>query len=89
MPPDLVLVALSGIAAVTALGFGLMRTVSRHLENKHGRIGLGDLETELRDIRDRLDNLEELQGTYNELEERVDFAERLLSESSEHLKGGA
>lgn len=79
MPEEVVFLAFTSIVSVVALGFGLMRTISRHLERKHLRAESG-----LRpDIEDMLgaqsETLEEMRVRLADIEERMDFTERLLA----------
>lgn len=64
--------------------FGAYRTVNRHLDRRHERqmaagIG-GKLAPELEDIRSRLELLEDNAERLPELEERLDFTERMLAQ---------
>ncbi len=83
MPDEILALSIISIFSLTALGFGLMRTVSGHLErrwrSKHGGGGEQVL-TELEELRSRLEGSEDIRDRVAELEERVDFAERLLAE---------
>ncbi len=83
MPDEILALSIISIFSLTALGFGLMRTVSGHLERrwrtKHGGGGEQVL-TELEELRSRLEGSEDIRDRVAELEERVDFAERLLAE---------
>ncbi len=80
------MLAVMGLASVTALGFGLMRSINRHLDRKW-QVGrpAGDERVlpEVEDLRSRLEGLEDVHARVLELEERVDFAERLLTEGKE------
>ncbi len=83
MPEEVVMLAVMGLASVTALGFGLMRSINGHLERKwKGTQGVDapDVLADLEDIRARLENIEDVRVRVTELEERVDFAERMLPE---------
>ena len=82
MPDEVFVLFILSIVSVTGLGFGLMRTINRHLERKWGGHGLdeGRVLPEMEELRGRMDGVEDLQGRVLELEERVDFAERLLAE---------
>ena len=86
MPDEIVMLAVMGLASVTALGFGLMRSINRHLECKwkstQGIDAAGVL-PDLEDLRTRLESIEDVQMRVTELEERVDFAERILSEGTD------
>jgi hypothetical protein len=83
MPEEIVALAVLSLASLTALGFGLMRSINRHLERKwkgtQGVDAVGVL-SDLEDLRARLESIEDVQMKVAELEERVDFAERMLSE---------
>ena len=58
----------------------LIRAFARRLE---GRGAAAELQVEVETLRSRLDQLEQAQTRVAELEERVDFAERLLAQSRE------
>ncbi len=78
------LIPLAGIAALVALGLPLVRGVVRYLERK-GAGGVGGLEaealrSEVDELRARMDLVESTTGRLTELEERLDFAERLLTQ---------
>ena len=86
MPEEIVALAVLSLASVTALGFGLMRSINRHLERKwkgtQGVDATGVL-PDLEDLRARLENVEDVQMRLTELEERVEFAERMLTEGTD------
>jgi hypothetical protein len=76
------LIPLAGIGALIALGLPLVRGVVRYLERKGA--GAGSLEadalrSEMDELRMRLEQVESTSGRLTELEERLDFAERLLT----------
>ncbi len=88
MPDEIVALAVLSLASVTALGFGLMRSINRHLERKwKGTQGIdaAGVLPDLDDLRARLESIEDVQMRVTELEERVDFAERMLSERTDHV----
>jgi len=79
------LLALSGVGMVTVLGLGVLKTINRHMDRRadleRSRLpGAASEETraELEDVRLRL----------GEIEERLDFTERLLAKEhpQERLK---
>jgi hypothetical protein len=82
--------SLEGIAAVVLLlGVGLIlaaliwpliRAIARRIEG--GSAGAG-VQAELEGLRDRVRQLEEMQPRMLELEERVDFAERIVAKGRE------
>jgi hypothetical protein len=83
MPPQVTaLIALGFFAACAVILFPLMRAIARRIE---GRSTGGDpaLHEELDQLRGRLAEIEALQHRVMELEERVDFAERLLAQRRE------
>lgn len=67
---------------------GVFRLTSRWLDQRQRRIDGGD-PAELADLRAELAGLDELRGRVVELEERVDFAERLLAQRPDHGQLGA
>lgn len=82
LPPAVTfLIALAFIGGVVAVFWPLMRAIARRIEGK-GRVDPALLE-ELDHLRARMGDLEAMQGRMAELEERVDFTERLLAQKSE------
>jgi hypothetical protein len=76
-----IVVGILGACGLTALGV-LRGPVGRALARKIDRQGGGSAE-ELDELHARLDQLEAGQGRIAELEERLDFAERLLTQGRE------
>ena len=68
---------------------GLYKTVNRWLDRRHerelARTGAASPE-EFESLRRRLDLLDDLAFRTQELEERVDFAERMLAQSREPIR---
>ena len=64
--------------------FGAYRTINRHLDRRHEQqlsAAAGGLPgRELEDIRSRVDLLEDAVDRVQELEERLDFTERMLAQ---------
>ncbi len=82
MPPEAIAVfILVSIIAGTLLLWPLIRAFARRIENK-GQLGAGGQE-ELDQLRQRVAQLEELPHRVMELEERADFAERMLTQTRE------
>ena len=82
--PELIPVA--AILMVTVLGLPLVVTFTRHLErySKSKLEGGGEgVRDQLREIRERLDAMEQDDARLAELEERVDFAERMLAQQQQ------
>lgn len=79
-------VMFSGTIGYMAIGFA--KVVVRRLEGK--TYAGSHVDAELADLRARLDEAEGARGRIAELEERLDFAERMLAQQREHsrLPGG-
>jgi len=77
------------ILAFLLLGFvswQAFRTLNRYLDRKHGSIGgkeLESLKAEVDTLRAQLGTVDDLTLRLGEVEERVDFAERLLTKERE------
>ncbi len=88
MPEEIVFLAFTGIVAVTTIAFGIMRSINRHLDRKsraqHGGLGHEPILAEVEEMRTRLDGSDELRERVGELEERLDFTERILTEGKRH-----
>lgn len=79
MPPQaLFLIVVAVLTAATIILYPLIRGIARRIE---GRSGMdADAKAELQELRERVSRLEEGHSRMTELEERVDFAERLLAQ---------
>jgi hypothetical protein len=89
LPPQVTLLIVLGFfAACTVILYPLMRAVARRLEGKN-EVNPA-LQADLDQMRQRLNEVEAMQHRVFELEERVDFAERMLSQrrEPERLGGG-
>lgn len=86
-PPVIVLSLIAMCAAAAIILYPLMRAIGRRIE---GRGGDAELRHEVEDLRERVRELEAAQPRMAELEERLDFAERLLAQrrESEQLPRG-
>lgn len=77
------LIPLAGIAALVVVALPLVRGVVRYLERKGaGTVGGREAEalrSEVDELRARLEQVEDTTLRLTELEERLDFAERLLT----------
>lgn len=71
-----VLLAIGGAGALTYGAIALIAAFSERLRGKRAAVGSDDLD----EIRGRLEATEALEARVMELEERVDFAERLLAQ---------
>jgi hypothetical protein len=68
--------------------FGVYRTVNRFLDRRHERLlasGQAGSSSELEELKDRVGALEDTAFRVQELEERLDFAERLLTREQRQL----
>ena len=82
LPPGVtLLIFIAMVGGFVAVFWPLMRAIARRIEGK-GRTDPALLE-ELDHLRLRVGDLEALQSRMGELEERVDFAERLLARKGE------
>jgi Tfp pilus assembly protein PilO len=76
-PGGILMVVLLVTAAVTIICWPLARALARRLEGKPGLTPA--LQQDLEDVHHRLVEVDVLQQRVAELEERIDFAERLLA----------
>jgi hypothetical protein len=83
-PPTMVLTALGFFAAVVLITYPLVRALARRLEGRSAPDPA--LTAEVEDLRARVAELEQRQGTLHELEERIDFTERLLAQQREQAR---
>jgi hypothetical protein len=86
-PPALVAIVFLSLIAATIILWPVMRALARRLEGK----GAADvaLRTEVDQLHQRLAEVDGLQHRLSELEERLDFAERLLTRGSESQQPGS
>jgi hypothetical protein len=85
MPDEVFIIVMASLVSVTLLGFGVLRTISSHLARKlkaqQGGEGSEQVLAELEEIRSRLEGSEELRDRMGDMEERLEFTERMLTES--------
>ena len=90
-PPIALLIVIAALTAGVIILWPVMRALARRLEGKSGPDPA--LQAELEQMRAHLNDMDALQHRVAELEERVDFTERLLSQShdpqSKVLRGGS
>jgi hypothetical protein len=79
-PPVIALISIAMFAAAAVVLYPLFRAIGRRIE---GRTADPALQREVEELRERVRDLEAGQGRYAELEERLDFAERLLAQRRE------
>lgn len=80
-PPVVLLIAVAFIAGVTFVLYPIARALARRLE---GKAGNAEMEAQLDDLRERVQELEGVQLRVAELEERLDFTERMLTQRRDH-----
>jgi hypothetical protein len=76
-PPFVLLIVIAAIAATVIIFWPLMRALARRLEGRGGSA----LQAELEQLHARVGEVDSLQARVAELEERVDFTERLLAQA--------
>lgn len=76
-PPLLVMISLAAVAAIAFVLYPIARALARRLE---GRNASPELLQQVEELRDRVQDLEASQHRVAELEERLDFTERLLAQ---------
>jgi uncharacterized protein involved in exopolysaccharide biosynthesis len=86
------IVPLAGMATGVIIAVGFFKTVRHLIDRKLSRGGDAELQGEIADLHARIEALERDQGRVEELEDRLDFAERLLARANEggvqNLPGG-
>jgi hypothetical protein len=80
-PPVIVFLAFFAVLAIVL--WPLVRALARRIE---GRTAATGFEPELEELRGRLQELEISQSRMAELEERLDFTERLLAQQAESAR---
>ncbi len=84
MPEEIVVIIVLGMVMVTSLGFGIMRTIGRHLERKYGsQVENHTLRAELDEVKAQLESMNDLKTQVIDMEERLDFAERVIARQGE------
>ena len=86
-PPVVLLIVIAALAATVIILWPIMRAFGRRLEGK----GVGDtaLRAEVEQLQQRLGEVDSLHSRVAELEERVDFTERLLAQAQPQGRLGA
>ncbi|MBA3443376.1 MAG: hypothetical protein H0T58_00740 [Gemmatimonadales bacterium] len=84
-PPVVLLIVIAALTATVIILWPIMRAFGRRLEGR----GTPDpvLKADVEHLHARLGEVDSLQARVLELEERVDFAERLLSRTHDAPKG--
>lgn len=76
---ETVVLPLAGMALVVTLGLPVVRAVVRRIEQKGGGASEPRLRLEMDELRAQVEGVAELRDRVLELEERVDFTERMLA----------
>ena len=84
--PVFLLAMLAMLATVIIIFLPLMKAWARRIESKG--LDAGEFRAELEDLRIRMQELEGERARFVELEERIDFAERLLTQGRERQEEG-
>lgn len=67
--------------------FGAYKTVNRYLERRHGGAELEGMRAEMDQLRAKAEGVEELTFRLGEVEERLDFTERILAQQKQERLG--
>jgi len=87
LPPQVfVMIFLAVVVGAVTILYPLVRAIARRLEGRP--VTDAALRAEVDELRARLNEMESQQGRVAELEERVDFAERLLAQGQERARLG-
>lgn len=82
MPPEtFILLPLGGMATGALFMFGIYKIVVRWMDLRHRHAVPAGMEEDLQDLRSQIGDVGELAARVTELEERLDFAERLLAQA--------
>ncbi len=83
MEPAMLLVPIAGMATGVIISIGFFKTVRHGIDRKMASGTDHELQAEISDLHTRIEALEREQGRVEELEDRLDFAERLLARGRE------
>jgi hypothetical protein len=86
-PPVVLMIVLAALTATVIILWPLMRAFARRLENRGG--GDSALRADVDQLHARLGEVDLLHTRVAELEERLDFAERLLAQGPQASRLGA
>jgi len=95
LPPEIglimvfneIVLPLVGIAFGGLVLWGVYRTVNRYLERRHGGAELEAVRADVELLRAKAERAEDLALRLGEVEERLDFAERLLTRQKQDRVG--
>lgn len=86
-PPTVLLIVIAALTAITIILWPIMRAFGRRLEGKANPDAA--FRAEVEHLHTRLAELDSLNSRVVELEERVDFTERLLAQAQQPARLGA
>lgn len=86
-PPTILLIVIAALTATVLILWPIMRAFGRRLEGKGGTDSA--LRADVEHLHAQLGEIETLHARVAELEERVDFAERLLAQAQQQARMGA
>lgn len=78
LDPFMFIIPLAGMATGIIISIGFFKTVRHMIDRKLSRGDDGELREEFADLQARIEALESERGRVDELEDRLEFAERLL-----------
>ncbi len=78
LDPFMFIIPLAGMATGIIISIGFFKTVRHVIDRKLSRGDDGQLREEIADLQARIEALESEHGRVDELEDRLEFAERLL-----------
>ncbi len=77
------IIPLAGMGTAIVLGLGVLRVIRTGIERQRVGSAAQELEGTVRDLQHRIEALEQAGHHVAELEDRIDFAERLLARQRE------
>ncbi len=80
---DNLVIPIAGMITGIILGLPVIRAGVRYIERKSAGDADPKLRAELEELRSRLEGMEEVRDRLLELEERIDFAERVLARAKD------
>ncbi len=83
MEPVMLLVPIAGMVTGAIISIAFFRTVRHFIDRKTASGTDHELQAEISDLHARIEALEREEGRVEELENRLDFAERLLARGRE------
>jgi hypothetical protein len=89
MEPGQIVASIIALSATGVISYGGVRGINalvKHYTTKNDGALSGEVEAELREIRARLEESEQAHQRIADLEERLDFAERMLAQQREQGK---